>query len=144
MPCQFKVATVHANAVIPTRATSGSAGLDLSSVEDVVIPPSSWKSISTGIIVSIPVDAYARIAPRSGLAFRHGLAIGAGVVDSDFRGPIKVIMFNHGATEFAVKTGDRIAQLILEKIYTIDPVLVIPSEIDETSRGSGGFGSTGL
>ena len=98
--------------------------------------------MKTGLSISFPVGLYARIAPRSGLALKKFIAVGAGVVDSDYRGDVGVVLFNHGDQEFQVKMGDRIAQLILEKIDT-PPVEEVQGH-DSTVRGSGGFGSTGV
>jgi len=138
----FKVKLLSFDAKVPTRATEFSAGLDLSSIEDTVVPANKWIAIPTGISIQIPKDCYARIAPRSGLAFKHGIQVGAGVVDSDYLGEIKVILFNHGSSDFEVKKGDRIAQLIFEKIYT--DYFIEVEELDDTVRGEGGFGSTGV
>ena len=96
----------------------------------------------TGMSISFPAGLYARIAPRSGLALKKSIDVGAGVVDSDYRGEVGVILFNHGDQDFEVKMGDRIAQLILEKIDT--PVVEEVQGLEETVRGSGGFGSTGM
>jgi len=82
-----------------------------------------------------------RIAPRSGLASKHSIATGAGVIDADYRGQVKVLLFNHSDADFDVKEGERIAQLVLERIYT--PEIVEVQELEETVRGAGGFGSTG-
>lgn len=82
-----------------------------------------------------------RVAPRSGLAAKHSIDVGAGVIDADYRGEVKVILFNLSDTDFAVKEGDRIAQLIIERIYTPDVVVV--EKLEESVRGAGGFGSTG-
>lgn len=138
----FKVKLLTPDAKVPTRATEFSAGLDLSSIEDTVVPANKWIAIPTGISIQIPKDCYARIAPRSGLAFKYGIQVGAGIADSDYTGEIKVILFNHGSSDFEVKKGDRIAQLIFEKIYTDSFIEV--EELDDTVRGSGGFGSTGV
>jgi dUTP pyrophosphatase len=138
----FKVKLLSPDAKVPTRATEFSAGLDLSSIEDTVVPANKWIAIPTGISIQIPKDCYARIAPRSGLAFKYGIQVGAGVADSDYTGEIKVILFNHGSSDFEVKKGDRIAQLIFEKIYT--DYFVEVEELDDTMRGDGGFGSTGV
>ena len=138
----FKVKLLSPDAKVPTRATEFSAGLDLSSIEDTIVPANKWIAIPTGISIQIPKDCYARIAPRSGIAFKHGIQVGAGVVDSDYTGEIKVILFNHGSSDFEVKKGDRIAQLIFEKIYT--DYFIEVEELDDTVRGEGGFGSTGV
>ena len=138
----FKVKLLSFDAKVPTRATEFSAGLDLSSIEDTIVPANKWIAIPTGISIQIPKDCYARIAPRRGIAFKHGIQVGAGVVDSDYTGEIKVILFNHGSSDFEVKKGDRIAQLIFEKIYT--DYFIEVEELDDTVRGEGGFGSTGV
>ena len=96
----------------------------------------------TDLSVSVPPGTYGRIAPRSGLALRCGVDVGAGVVDSDYRGPVGVILFNHSDTDFSISAGDRIAQLILEKIEQAD--VVETDELGSTERGHGGFGSTGV
>lgn len=83
-----------------------------------------------------------RIAPRSGLAAKNFIDVGAGVIDADYRGPVKVLLFNHGETGFEVKEGDRVAQLVLERIYT--PEVEEVEELEESVRGAGGFGSTGV
>lgn len=82
-----------------------------------------------------------RVAPRSGLAAKHFIDTGAGVIDSDYRGQVKVLLFNHSEQDFAVQEGDRVAQLIIERIYT--PEVVVVEELEESIRGAGGFGSTG-
>ena len=98
--------------------------------------------MKTGLSISFPTGLYARIAPRSGLALKKFIDVGAGVVDSDYRGEVGVVLFNHGDQDFEVKMGDRIAQLILEKIDT--PPVEEVQGLDDTVRGSGGFGSTGV
>ena len=137
----FQVKKLVTHAVIPKRATEGSAGLDISSSVDMFIPSHKWLAVPTGISIMVPKDCYARWAPRSGLAFKYGIQVGAGVIDSDYTGEIKVILFNHGENDFTIKTGDRIAQLIFEKIFTDD--LQEVEELVKTERGAGGFGSTG-
>ena len=96
----------------------------------------------TGISISFPAGLYARIAPRSGLALKKFIDVGAGVVDADYRGEVGVVLFNHGDQDFQVNMGDRIAQLILERIDT--PPVVEVSGLGEIVRGSSGFGSTGM
>jgi dUTP pyrophosphatase len=114
----------------------------LSSSKDSVVPARGKALIPTDLSISIPDGTYARIAPRSGLAWKHSIDTGAGVIDSDYRGNVGVILFNHSDQDFPVKTGDRIAQLILEKIEIADVQEV--KELNETERGEGGFGSTGV
>jgi dUTP pyrophosphatase len=105
-------------AVPPTRSTEGAAGYDLCSVENITIEPGKRALVSTGLAVKIPAGHYGRIAPRSGLAVKFGIDVGAGVVDRDYRGPVKLLLKNTGDTPFAIKRGDRVAQMVLEKIST--------------------------
>ena len=129
------------SAVVPTRGSELSAGYDLSSVEDVVIPSLGRVAVPTGLAIKVPVGTYGRIAPRSGLAFKHGIDILAGVVDADYSGQIVVILYNTSGTEYEIKKGDRIAQFIIEKIEMLNVEVV--DELPKTERGVGGFGSTG-
>jgi dUTP pyrophosphatase len=129
------------NAITPTRASPGSVGYDLYSTETMSINARERGIVSTGIATTIPMGVYGRIAPRSGLAVKHGIQTGAGVIDPDYTGELKVILFNHGTERFDVKQGDRIAQLILEKCET--PLIEEVSEIKDTQRGNKGFGSSG-
>ena len=98
--------------------------------------------MKTDLSIAIPKDTYARVAPRSGLAWKHFIDVGAGVVDYDYRGNVGVILFNHSDVDFEVKHGDRIVQLILERIAT--PEVLEVEDLDDTARGAGGFGSTGV
>ena len=140
----YRVALVHPNAKTPTRGSWGAAGLDLTSVEDLIIPRQSWTAVETGIVLQFPPTVYARIAPRSGLAYKHGIQVGAGVIDVDYTGTIKVILFNHGTEDFKVKVGDRIAQVLFETIERPTLEVVAFENLTPTERGSGGFGSTGV
>ncbi|QGQ62966.1 ORF1 [Fowl aviadenovirus D] len=128
-------------AVTPQRATSGAAGYDLCSSADVVVPPKSRSLIPTDLSFQFPRGVYGRIAPRSGLAVKFFIDVGAGVIDSDYRGIVSVLLFNFSDHNFNVRRGDRIAQLILERHLT--PDLEERSGLDETVRGAAGFGSTG-
>jgi dUTP pyrophosphatase len=143
---QMFIALIHPNAQIPVRATEGSAGYDLYSVEDVTIQPGERCLVSTGIRITVPRGTYGRIAPRSGLAVRNGIDIGAGVIDSDYQGEVKVLMMNLDTTVAAhFPEGTRVAQLIVEKCE--HPLIVAVDEnyynTVSTERGNGGFGSTG-
>ena len=129
------------NAIIPTRASPGSVGYDLYSTIDMYIPPMERGIVNTGIAATIPLGVYGRIAPRSGLAVKHGIQTGAGVIDPDYTGELKVILFNHGHETFHIKPGDKIAQLIVERCET--PAIEIVDEIASTERGERGFGSSG-
>ena len=129
------------NAIIPTRASPGSVGYDIYSTIDMYIPSMERGIVNTGIAATIPIGVYGRIAPRSGLAVKHGIQTGAGVIDPDYTGEVKVVLFNHGTEDFEIKKGDRIAQLILERCDT--PMIKEIGLLEETLRGDGGFGSTG-
>jgi|SRR6056300_1684903 dUTP pyrophosphatase len=129
------------DSILPTRGSDGAVGYDLYSNCDGVIAKGKRGVVSTGIAISPPPGVYGRVAPRSGLAMKNGIQIGAGVIDPDYTGEISVIIFNMGDTDFEVKKGDRVAQLILERCET-PPVEEI-SLLEETERGDGGFGSTG-
>ena len=138
----LRVRLVSPNATVPTRGSQGAAGYDLYSIEDGVVPLRGRAVVSTGISITVPNGTYGRIAPRSGLAAKHSIAVGAGVVDADFTGIVQVIMFNHSDEDFHFSKGDRIAQLVLERIMTPDVVVV--DELDETERSDKGLGSTGV
>ena len=138
----LKVQKLSNNAALPKRSTDGAAGYDLCASQDCTIPAGGKGLVKTGLSISFPTGLYARIAPRSGLALKKFIDVGAGVVDSDYRGEVGVVLFNHGDQDFEVKMGDRIAQLILEKIDT--PPVEEVQGLDDTVRGSGGFGSTGV
>jgi dUTP pyrophosphatase len=142
----FKVFCAHPDAIVPKRAEDGSAGYDLTSVENEYIGPGERKMIDTGIILECPSDCYARIAPRSGNAVKYGLDVLAGVVDSSYRNNIRVVLYNTDRTKgVEIQVGERIAQLIFEKIYT--PVIEQVDSADKlssTDRGVAGFGSTGI
>jgi dUTP pyrophosphatase len=121
--------------------------MDISARVHAVIPVREWITVPTGIALEIPSDCYARIAPRSGLAFNYGLMVNAGVVDSDYRGEIKVIMYNPGTSAYRISPGDKIAQLIFERIYAPADLRVQILDADgallsQSSRGDQGFGST--
>lgn len=138
----LQVQLLSAGARLPTRGSAGAAGYDLYASEDATVAARGRGVVATDISVRIPEGTYARIAPRSGLAVKKGIQTGAGVVDFDYRGKVGVVLFNHSDDEFVVKAGDRVAQMILERIVT--PEVVQVDELDETVRGSGGFGSTGV
>lgn len=137
----FRVQKLNEGAQVPTRSNPGDAGYDLYADTQVDIHPHELAMISTGIAISIPPDCYGRVAPRSGLAWKHQLDVFAGVVDSSYRGEIKVLLKNYSGHTVTLNKGDRVAQLIFERIYT--PVLVESASLDESDRGAGGFGSSG-
>ncbi|XP_027333355.1 deoxyuridine 5'-triphosphate nucleotidohydrolase-like [Abrus precatorius] len=141
-PPFLRVKKLSEKAVLPSRASPFSAGYDLSSAVETKVPARGKALVATDISISIPEGTYARVAPRSGLALKHSIDTGAGVIDADYRGPVGVILFNHSDVDFEVKIGDRVAQLIIEKIVIPDVVEV--EDLDSTVRGEGGFGSTGV
>ncbi|KAI3686683.1 hypothetical protein L1987_80366 [Smallanthus sonchifolius] len=138
----FKVNKLSEKAVMPSRGSSLAAGYDLSCAIETKVPARGKALVATDLSIAVPEGTYARIAPRSGLAWKHSIDVGAGVVDADYRGPVGVILFNHSDADFEVKVGDRIAQLIIEKIIT--PEVIEVDDLDSTVRGAGGFGSTGV
>lgn len=142
-PNMLKVLLRSENATVPTKGSALAAGYDIYSSEAGLVPAHGQAMIGTDLTVCVPVGCYGRVAPRSGLAAKHGISTGAGVVDADYRGEIKVILFNHSDKDFEVNKGDRIAQLVLEKILLTDIVEITADELDKTTRGEGGFGSTG-
>ena len=131
------------NAQLPVRSTPGSAGYDLFSTDNYVVLPGRRIVVSTGISVQLPAGTYGRIAPRSGLAVKHGLDVLAGVVDPDYTGEIKIVLQNLDVNQpFVIRPGYRVAQLILENFATV-PVFEVAAPPPPTDRGAAGFGSTG-
>lgn len=129
---------------LPSYQTEGAAGMDICSAVSTIIPRNRSRVISTGFAVAVPEGWELQCRPRSGLAAKHMVTVGnaPGTIDSDYRGEIKIILFNHGETFFNIKRGDRIAQLVPKKAPRLEIVEV--TELDETERGEGGFGSTGV
>lgn len=129
------------NAYTPVKATSQSAGYDLFSAYDYSVSPQDKQLVKTDLAIKIPDGCYGRIAPRSGLALNYHIDIGAGVIDRDYRGNVGIVIFNHSKKYFKINKGDRIAQLVCEKI--IEPQLIEVDVLDPTDRNDRGFGSTG-
>ncbi|CUS23581.1 LAQU0S10e03664g1_1 [Lachancea quebecensis] len=130
------------DAIAPTKGSASAAGYDIYASKDSVISARGQGLVSTDVSFTVPVGTYGRIAPRSGLAVKHGINTGAGVVDRDYTGEVKIVLFNHSDKDFEVRKGDRVAQLILEKIVD-DAEIVVVDSLEESARGAGGFGSTG-
>ncbi|MFY8110156.1 MAG: dUTP diphosphatase [Bacteroidia bacterium] len=130
---------------LPAYQTEHAAGLDLQAnlEESVILAPGDRKLISTGLKIELPIGYEAQIRPRSGLAFKHGITVlnSPGTIDADYRGELKVLLINHGNEAFEVKDGERIAQMVISKHEQIK--WQISSELSETNRGEGGYGSTG-
>ena len=135
---------VHPEAVLPVYAHPSDAGMDARSVEDVMIPAGGRALVHTGLVALIPPGFELQVRPRSGLALKSGVTVlnTPGTIDSGYRGEIGVILANFSESAFEVKKGDRIAQLVFAAVA--QPLIVEASEIDETDRGAGGFGSTGV
>lgn len=138
----LKVRLLDGDGRLPVRSNPTDAGADLFSAESLMIHPGERATVSTSIAVEIPEGFYGRVAPRSGLASKHGVDVLAGVVDSSYRGELKVVLLNTDRhNTFHVEKGDRIAQLILEAHFNLP--IVETESLSESGRGSGGFGSTG-
>lgn len=125
----------------PRYATPGSAGADLYASEAVTIAPGDRAAVPTGIHLELPAGHVGLVWPRSGLAVRHGIDTLAGVIDSDYRGEVRVVLVNHGLEAFRIQAGDRVAQLLIQRVERVD--FRGAEELGATQRGTGGFGSTG-
>ena len=139
----LKVKKLSPLAQIPAYQTDEAAGFDLHSIEDVILKPNERKLISTGLAFEIPKGYEIQIRPRSGLAYKSGITVlnSPGTIDSDYRGEIKVLLINHSNKEFEIKINDRIAQAVIQEVIQANFQEV--EELNDTNRGSGGFGSTG-
>ena len=135
---------IHPDAVLPAYAHESDAGMDLRSVEASTIPPGGRALVRTGLVVMLPPGYEVQVRPRSGLALKHGVTVlnTPGTIDSGYRGEVGVILANFGDKPFAVGKGDRIAQAVVAPVTRA--VVVETEEVDETDRGEGGFGSTGV
>ena len=140
----LRMARLDARARLPSRAHDGDAGLDLYALDGAVLAPGERAAVGTGIAVEIPPGQAGLVLPRSGLAARHGISVvnAPGLIDSGYRGELRVLLLNNDSSaSFDVEAGDRIAQLVLIAVAIADPVEV--TQLSETPRGSGGFGSSG-
>ena len=135
---------VHPDAVLPAYAHPSDAGMDVRSVEDLVIAPGKRALVHPGLVMLLPPKYEAQVRPRSGLALKSGVTVlnTPGTIDSGYRGEVGVILANFGEADFQVKTGDKIAQIVIAPVT--QPEIVETTEVDETDRGAGGFGSTGV
>lgn len=136
------------DAVLPRRATEGAAGLDLAAAIDapMIIPPGGHARVPTGLAMALPKGFEGQVRPRSGLAAKHGVTVlnAPGTIDEDYRGELAVLLVNHGAAPFEVRSGERIAQLVIAAVASLEVVEATGDEaLSETARGAGGFGSTG-
>lgn len=139
----IKFKRVVEDAIAPSKATDGSAGWDLCSTEDVIIAPGLSETVGTGIAMAIPMGYFGFLTHRSSLAFKQDSIASMGVIDSDFIGEIKVRLFNLGTEGVFIKKGDRFAQIVLIPCYAGDQIEEV-SELPNTARGTGGFGSTNV
>jgi len=132
-----------ADVPLPCRHTRGAAGFDLCAAADTVVPAHGFGAVGTGLAVELPEQTEAQVRPRSGLAAKHGIGIlnSPGTIDSDYRGEIRVILFNTSDRDYRIQRGDRIAQLIFSVLNEVE--LVETDSLSETDRGPGGFGHTG-
>ncbi|MES2270034.1 MAG: dUTP diphosphatase [Pseudomonadota bacterium] len=128
---------------LPTYATAGAAGMDVVAAEELDLAPGARHAVATGFAMAIPTGYEVQVRPRSGLALKHGVTVPntPGTIDSDYRGELKIIMINHGDTPFPIRRGDRIAQIVAAPVQQARFTEV--DALDDTARGTGGFGSTG-
>ena len=143
MTLKFK--RIHPDAQIPAYAHPDDAGMDLRSVEELVVKPGARALVRTGLVMMLPDGYEAQVRPRSGLALKRGVTVlnTPGTIDTGYRGEVGVILANFGETDFAVAKGDKIAQMVIAPVTRPEQVLEV-DEIDATGRGAGGFGSTGI
>lgn len=137
----FQVKLNYKDAIKPSRGSDEAAGYDLYVYESGLLMPNETRLFDTGISIRVPEGTYGRIAPRSSVS-KRSILVNAGVIDRDYTGPVKVMLHNLSNDNFVIEKGNRIAQLILEKIST--PEVELVEELDDTERGDGGFGSTGI
>lgn len=138
---EIKIKKLHPDAVVPSYAYATDAGMDLFSSEEITIPVGSTAVISTGIAMEIPEGYAGLIWDKSGLAVKYGLKTFGGVIDAGYRGEVKVGIRNFNTHEYVIKAGNKIAQMLIQKIES--PRIVVVEELSDTPRGDGGFGSTG-
>ena len=140
---KLRVRRLSPDAIIPAYAHPSDAGLDLHACEDVALDPGVACLVSTGVAIELPEATEAQVRPRSGLALKHSVTVlnTPGTIDEGYRGEVGVVLINHGATTFHVTRGMRIAQLVVQKRWTVEVVEV--DGLTDTTRGTGGFGSTG-
>ena len=139
-----KVLRTDPAAQLPAYAHPGDAGMDVRSIEEVTLAPGARALVHTGLVLMLPPDAEAQVRPRSGLALKHGITVlnTPGTIDAGYRGEVGVILINLGAEPFVVEKGMKIAQLVISRVTQAEIVEV--ASVDETDRGAGGFGSTGI
>lgn len=139
-----RIAKIHADAVLPHYVHPGDAGMDLYSIDDLIIPPGETALIRTGLKIAVPDGFEAQVRPKSGLALKYALSLAntPGTIDSGYRGEVGVILINHGRLPYHVAKQSKIAQMVICPVIRAEIQEV--AELDDTARGEGGFGSTGL
>ena len=135
---------IHPDAALPSYAHEGDAGMDVRSVEELELAPGARALVHTGLVMMLPPGWEAQVRPRSGLALKHGVTVlnAPGTIDAGYRGEVGVILVNFGDRPFKVSKGDKVAQVVVAPVTRAE--IVETSELDETERGAGGFGSTGV
>jgi dUTP pyrophosphatase len=138
----IRIKKLHPDAILPAYAHGAleDAGLDLRAVEHVVLKPGSAAGVATGLAIELPPGYEAQVRPRSGMALKHSITVNFGTIDPGYRGEIRVVMFNLSHVEYAIEKGDRIAQLVVARYEAIEWE---ESELGDSARGAGGFGSSG-
>ncbi len=139
---KIRIKKLHADAVLPAYAHGPleDAGMDLRAVEQVVLTPGMAQGVPTGLAIELPSGYEAQVRPRSGMALKHSLTVNFGTIDPGYRGEIRVVMFNLGRADYVIEKGDRIAQLVIAGYEAIDWE---EGELGDSTRGAGGFGSSG-
>jgi len=141
----IQIKKLHPHALVPRYMTELAAGMDVCALveEDLTLPPGQRVLVPTGLAFAIPKGYEIQVRPRSGLAIKHGIALvnSPGTIDADYRGEVRIIMINHGGEDFLIRSGDRIAQLVVAPVA--QGVIEVVDELSETDRGAGGFGHTG-
>ncbi|KKT81493.1 MAG: Deoxyuridine 5'-triphosphate nucleotidohydrolase [Candidatus Azambacteria bacterium GW2011_GWA1_44_9] len=138
---EIKIKKLHPEAVVPSYAYAMDAGMDLFASEEIIVPVGGTAIVSTGIAMEIPEGYAGLIWDKSGLAVNHGLKTFGGVIDAGYRGEVKVGIRNFNSREYVIKAGNKVAQMLIQKIES--PRIVVVDELSDTSRGDGGFGSSG-
>lgn len=140
---EIRVKRLNPEARLPARAHPGDAGADLFSVESVLIPAGERRDVGTGLAIAIPAGYGGFVQPRSGLAFKSGIMVvnSPGLIDSGYRGEVRICLYNSGSQPFTIEVGTRIAQFVIQKVET--PSFAESNELSDTVRGKGGFGSSG-
>jgi dUTP pyrophosphatase len=139
---RIRIKKIHVDAILPSYAHGAEedAGMDLRSVERIVLFPGVAQAVPTGIAIELPPGFEAQVRPRSGMALKHSITVNFGTIDPGYRGEIRVVMFNLGREEYTIEKGDRIAQLIVSTYQAVDWE---EGELGGSARGAGGFGSSG-